>query len=67
VTDEREERMVVAFEQIASGLGASKHDLVSRVATLEDLIKDVVTIIENPESTDTEWAELLEDLREALG
>lgn len=61
------ERIAEALELIAARLRDPDHDLLTRVATLEDLLKDFVGIIRDPHSSNEEWQQLLLDTMEALG
>ena len=54
--------MAVALETIAARL----HD-PARIATLEELLKEFVALMEDQRSTDKDWADLLFDTKQALG
>ena len=55
-------RLVVAVEHIAS----QSHE-AGRVEMLEELLKDFVATMENPQSTDAHWQSLLRETKQALG
>ena len=40
---------------------------MTKLSHQEELLKEFVTIMGNPQSTDQEWKDLLEDVQEALG
>lgn len=61
------ERVAASLELIADRLAGPEKELVTRVATLEDLLKEFVVIMENPNSANEEWVELLGHVRVALG
>lgn len=61
------ERVASTLETIAERLVEPDRALVSRVAHLEELLKEFVGVMENPDSTNDEWASLLADVRQALG
>lgn len=60
------ERVATSLEVIADRLAGPDHALVARVAHLEELLKEFVSVMENTDSTDQEWAELLTDVKAAL-
>jgi len=61
------ERVAAGIERIATSLSGPDHALVTRVATMEDLLKEFVGVMDNPRSTDQEWLDLLADVKTALG
>lgn len=67
--DERawRERVASAIELVAARLGEPERALVSTLAHQEELLKEFVALMVNPNSTNQEWADLLEDVRKALG
>ena len=67
VTEETATRIARALESIAERMDDPAQELVTKAATLESLVGDFISIMENPHSTDDEWKELLSDAREALG
>ena len=61
------ERIASAVELCAERLGGPDRAMANRVATLEDLLKEFVGIMDNPNSSNEEWADLLQDVKQALG
>lgn len=58
------ERMTIAFEHIAARLPVPDY---GRVEHLEDLLKEFMRLMEDQQSTDKDWADLLSDTKQALG
>jgi len=61
------ERVASAIELCAERLGGPDRALLNQVATMEDMLKEFVGLMDNPNSTNEEWAELLADVKQALG
>jgi len=61
------ERVVGGFERLAAHFGAPDLAPVARAAHLEEVLKDFVSTMQNPQSSDQEWQDLLADAKEALG
>jgi hypothetical protein len=60
------ERIAVAVEVIGQRLADPKQALATRVASLEEMLREFVSVMENPQSSDQEWADLLADVKAAL-
>ncbi len=60
------ERMATALETIAAGVADPNEELVAKVVQLESITRSFVSLMKNPQSTNEEWAALLEDAMEAL-
>jgi hypothetical protein len=61
------ERVAVAIELVAQRLGDPDQALVDRIATLEDALKEFVSVMQDPASTDQMWLDLLVDAKTLLG
>lgn len=67
MTDEVSERIATALEAIAERLQPVDPGVAQTAATFMDLLKDVVQLIENSQSTDEEWMEMLEEIKDTVG
>ena len=60
------DRVASSLELIADRLAGPDRELVERVAHLEELLKEYVGLMENPDSTNQEWDDLLSDVKKAM-